>query len=55
MWGPLAVLAALSLGGGFINIPKFLEPLFPIVARASRFDRQRHSTGLHFGLQQIFY
>jgi NADH-quinone oxidoreductase subunit L len=29
MWGPLAVLAALSLGGGFINIPKYLEPLFP--------------------------
>ena len=28
MWGPLAVLAALSLGGGFINIPKYLEPLF---------------------------
>jgi NADH-quinone oxidoreductase subunit L len=32
MWGPLAVLAALSLGGGFINIPKFLEPLFPLAA-----------------------
>ncbi len=30
MWGPLAVLAALSLGGGFINIPKYLEPLFPL-------------------------
>ena len=30
MWGPLAVLAALSLGGGFINIPKYLEPLFPV-------------------------
>ena len=29
MWGPLAILAALSLGGGFINIPKFLEPMFP--------------------------
>jgi len=29
MWGPLAILAALSLGGGFINIPKYLEPLFP--------------------------
>ena len=28
MWGPLAVLAALSLGGGYINIPKFLEPMF---------------------------
>jgi NADH-quinone oxidoreductase subunit L len=30
MWGPLAMLAALSLGGGFINIPKYLEPLFPL-------------------------
>jgi NADH-quinone oxidoreductase subunit L len=30
MWGPLAVLAALSLGGGFINIPKYLEPIFPV-------------------------
>jgi NADH-quinone oxidoreductase subunit L len=28
MWIPLAILAALSLGGGFINIPKFLEPMF---------------------------
>jgi NADH-quinone oxidoreductase subunit L len=26
----LAILAALSLGGGFINIPKFLEPIFKI-------------------------
>jgi NADH-quinone oxidoreductase subunit L len=32
MWGPLAILAVLSLGGGFINIPKFLEPIFPLVA-----------------------
>jgi NADH-quinone oxidoreductase subunit L len=30
MWGPLAILAVLSLGGGFINIPKYLEPLFPV-------------------------
>jgi NADH-quinone oxidoreductase subunit L len=30
MLGPLAILAALSLGGGFINIPKYLEPLFPL-------------------------
>ncbi len=30
MWIPLAILAALSLGGGFINIPHFLEPLFPL-------------------------
>jgi len=28
MWIPLAILAALSLGGGYINIPKFLTPMF---------------------------
>ena len=26
---PLMALAALSLGGGFINVPKWLEPMFP--------------------------
>jgi NADH-quinone oxidoreductase subunit L len=25
---PLAILALLSLGGGYINVPKFLEPIF---------------------------
>jgi len=30
MWIPLAILAVLSLGGGFINIPHFLEPIFPL-------------------------
>jgi NADH-quinone oxidoreductase subunit L len=30
MWIPLVILAALSLGGGFINIPHFLEPIFPL-------------------------
>ncbi|HUA22202.1 MAG TPA: NADH-quinone oxidoreductase subunit L [Bryobacteraceae bacterium] len=29
MTGPLMILAALSLGGGYINIPRWLEPLFP--------------------------
>jgi NADH-quinone oxidoreductase subunit L len=29
MTGPLAVLALLSAGGGFINIPRWLEPMFP--------------------------
>jgi len=29
MWIPLAILALLSLGGGYINIPRFLEPIFP--------------------------
>ncbi len=28
MWIPLAILAALSLGGGYINIPQFLSPMF---------------------------
>ena len=28
MWIPLAVLAVLSLVGGYINIPRFLEPMF---------------------------
>jgi len=28
MWGPLAVLAVLSVFGGFINIPHFLDPMF---------------------------
>jgi NADH-quinone oxidoreductase subunit L len=27
---PLAVLALLSLGGGFLNVPKFLEPVIPV-------------------------
>ncbi len=30
MWVPLAVLAALSLGGGYINIPQWLEPMLPM-------------------------
>jgi len=29
MTGPLMILALLSLGGGFINIPHWLEPMFP--------------------------
>ncbi len=27
MWGPLAVLALLSLGGGFFKVPHYLEPV----------------------------
>jgi NADH-quinone oxidoreductase subunit L len=30
MWIPLAVLAVLSLGGGFIKIPDFLHAFFPV-------------------------
>jgi len=29
MWAPLIILAALSLAGGFIRVPRFLAPLFP--------------------------
>src|SRR5262249_18506723 len=29
MLGPLAILAVLSIGGGFIKIPAFLENFFP--------------------------
>ena len=32
MTGPLVVLALLSAGGGFINIPRWLEPMFPVKA-----------------------
>jgi NADH-quinone oxidoreductase subunit L len=30
MWVPLAILAVLSLAGGYINVPRFLEPMFPL-------------------------
>jgi len=32
MTGPLVVLALLSAGGGFINVPRWLEPMFPVKA-----------------------
>jgi NADH-quinone oxidoreductase subunit L len=34
MWIPLAVLAVLSLVGGYINIPKWLEPMFKLQEEA---------------------
>ncbi|MBX5493958.1 MAG: NADH-quinone oxidoreductase subunit L [Bryobacteraceae bacterium] len=34
MLGPLCILALLSLGGGYIHIPHFLEPLFPLAEGA---------------------
>jgi NADH-quinone oxidoreductase subunit L len=34
MWIPLAILAVLSLVGGFINIPKWLEPMFKLPEEA---------------------
>jgi NADH-quinone oxidoreductase subunit L len=38
MWIPLAVLAALSLGGGYISVPHFLEPMFPLSHEAHDFS-----------------
>jgi NADH-quinone oxidoreductase subunit L len=35
MWLPLAVLAVLSLVGGYINIPKWLEPMFKVAPEES--------------------
>ncbi|MBI3473057.1 MAG: NADH-quinone oxidoreductase subunit L [Candidatus Solibacter usitatus] len=37
MTAPLAVLALLSLAGGFLDVPKFLEPLFPLSEGAHDF------------------
>ena len=37
MTGPLMILALLSLGGGFINIPKWLEPIFPLAEGPENF------------------
>jgi NADH-quinone oxidoreductase subunit L len=37
MLAPLVVLAALSLGGGFIPIPKFLESFFPTAEAPENF------------------
>ena len=34
MWVPLAILAVLSLVGGYINIPRWLEPMFKPVEEA---------------------
>ncbi len=34
MTGPLAILAVLSAGGGFINIPRWLAPMFPVEAES---------------------
>ena len=36
MTGPLMILAVLSLGGGFLNVPHFLDPLFPTNEKAAQ-------------------
>ena len=53
MTGPLMLLAVLSIFGGFINIPHWLEPMFAREARESdasldfrRRRRRRHLAGL---------
>jgi NADH-quinone oxidoreductase subunit L len=58
MWIPLAVLAVLSLVGGYINIPKFLEPLFPLHEgeAASWLEYVATAAGLAgIGLAYVFY
>ena len=37
MWIPLAVLAALSLGGGYISVPHYLDPIFKVGEEAHDF------------------
>src|SRR5258705_3707056 len=34
MWIPLAILAVLSLVGGYINVPRWLEPMFKLQEEA---------------------
>jgi NADH-quinone oxidoreductase subunit L len=37
MWVPLAILAVLSLAGGYINVPHFLESMFPLAEEGHDF------------------
>jgi NADH-quinone oxidoreductase subunit L len=59
MIGPLAVLAALSLGGGyFFKVPEFLAPLFPLVKEADDLGPMLVSVAFGFagiGLAWLFY
>src|SRR5580698_9392047 len=41
MTGPLMILAVLSLFGGFINVPHFLEPLIPKIVQYPMLSRVR--------------
>ncbi|MCW5980238.1 MAG: NADH-quinone oxidoreductase subunit L [Bryobacteraceae bacterium] len=55
---PLAVLALLSLAGGFIPVPRFLEPLFPAEGAHHDFALVAVSVGaglLGIGLAWLFY
>jgi NADH-quinone oxidoreductase subunit L len=59
MIGPLAVLAALSLGGGyFFKVPEFLAPLFPLAKEADDLGPMLVSVAFGFagiGLAWLFY
>ncbi|HEY4361663.1 MAG TPA: NADH-quinone oxidoreductase subunit L [Bryobacteraceae bacterium] len=57
MWIPLAILALLSLGGGFINIPQYLEPMFkPVEGAPEWLGYIAIAVGLGgIGLAALFY
>jgi NADH-quinone oxidoreductase subunit L len=59
MIGPLAVLAALSLGGGyFFKIPEFLAPLFPLAKEPDALGPMLVSVAFGLGgiaLAWVFY
>lgn len=59
MWGPLAVLAALSLGGGyFFKVPHYLEPVIPLQEAAHDSTLVMISVGAGFAgiaLAALFY
>ncbi|MBL8175671.1 MAG: NADH-quinone oxidoreductase subunit L [Bryobacterales bacterium] len=59
MWGPLAVLAVLSLAGGwYFKVPHYLEPLFPLSGEAHDMTLVAISVGagaLGIGLAYVCY
>jgi NADH-quinone oxidoreductase subunit L len=58
MTAPLAVLALLSLAGGFIPVPKFLEPMFPAAEAPENFSLVAISVAMGLGgilLAWLFY
>ena len=58
MTGPLIALAALSLGGGLLSVPKWLEPMFPLHEEAVPFLVQLMPAVMAIGgilLAALFY
>ena len=59
MWGPLAVLAVLSLAGGwYFKVPQYLAPLFPLAEGAHDMTLVAISVGagvLGIGLAYVMY